>query len=780
MTGRVCLFVGLIGLTLAGPVGTLAMNSEEKLLFANGLYRRGLYELAIPEYQMLMTNEASRAMHDLAAFRLGECFRNLDRRDEAATSYEFVVDQFPGSSYRQRAAFRRAEMDWEDGRLKDGAARFEQVLAMNPPEDIESASLYYSGLCMAGIDRMDDAEKNWRRLLKQHKKSPHADYARLALAGLLERRKAGKKEAATLFEEVMKDPETPALGAEATARAGLLAYQERDMKSASRYFSELGEQYKENEWNDRIRLEAAWAYLLDGQTDRSRDTARVGLTSAPKKDRPSWLYLMANVERRSNRFDEAKKYYDELLTDSPKHELAAAAAFEACGMAYQQSDYARVLELVPLAAADRAKDLSLLAMKAGALKELDRTDEAASVYQQIIHEHPDSDRASAAAYQLALFTGEKGDYKAAAMEFEAIATRYSESSVAADALMAAASMHQRIKRPAEAIESWKRLADRFPEYAMMDEGLMGQARAEVELNRDKDAENTLHSLITDHPESQHLPEAHYLRGTLYEKKEHYEEAEFHYLRAIALKPAPSLVRQIQHRRVAVLQRQGRNEDAANLMNKLLSGGDSGELPSPLLEWLARWNLENDRAAAAEKAARKLAESGETEGWRQVGFHLAGIAALEQDKPEKALDSFRKAASFELNTRETADAYFQMGEICLEQKNPSDAVEFFSRAAERASSDSVMDIRARSYLKLGLSHEAMENWSEAGRYYLSGGVLFDDPVLTPESLYRAAGALHAQLKKAERDRVVEELRERFPESEWRIRAEERWPAIAPAQ
>jgi len=768
--------MSLLYITFAGPSAVLAMNSEEKLLFANGLYRRGLFELAIPEYQMLMTNESARPMHDLAAFRLGECYRGLDRPEEASAAYDRVVEQFPESQFLHRAAFRRAELDWQKGMLKDGAGRFEKVLELKPPADIEAAALYYLGLCQAGIDQFDAAEKNWRRMLQYYDRSPYADYVRLALAGLLEHQKGSDQETAGLYLKVIDDPETPALGAEATAKAGLLAYRNRKMDEASRYFAQLGEKYSGDEWNIRIRLESSWAFLLDGKIDEARSLAATGLADAKKQERPNWLYLMANIERNAESFAAAKKYYDEFLAAAPKHESAAAAAYEACGMAYQQAEYERVLELSVLAASDRKKELPILWMKAGALKELGRLEEAVTAYEQIVHDHPDSDRAPSAAYQLALFAEQKNDYAAAAKKFEEVAETYQKSPVAADALMAAASAYMRDKKTERAISSWKKLAAQYPDYAMLDEAYMGLARAGVELNRNEDAVKSLQSLITVYTNSRFLAEAHYLRGSLYENDAQFEEAEFHYLRAISLKPAPSLVKQIQHRRVAVLQRQGRNEDAANLMNKLLAEDNESHLPSPLLEWLARWNLENKKAAQAETAALRLAETGESPGWKQVGSFIAGIAALEQNKQEKAIEAFRTAAGYELNTRETAEAYFQLGEIALEKKKFEDAIGFYAQAAEQATSDSVMDIRARSYLKLGISYEAMENWTEASRYYLSGGVLFDDPALTPESLYRAAGALHAQLKNDERARVVTELRERYPDSEWTKRANERWPLI----
>ena len=138
------------------------------------------------------------------------------------------------------------------------------------------------------------------------------------------------------------------------------------------------------------------------------------------------------------------------------------------------------------------------------------------------------------------------------------------------------------------------------------------------------------------------------------------------------------------------------------------------------------------------AAVVLEAVGEAEGWRQIGSYIQGVASVRLKKTKQAEDAFKKAASYGLMSRETADSYYQLGLLALDEKRADDAVGYFTKAGEFATTDDTLDIRAGSYLQLGRAYESLENWSDAGRYYLSVGVLFDDPELTPESLYRAAG------------------------------------------
>jgi len=767
-------FGALLLWSLAATDPAFAMDSEERLLFANGLYRRALYDLAIPEFQALRDDPTATNLQDLAVFRIGECQRLLGNTNEAAAAYDTIITNFPQSLFAHRAAFRRAELDWIAGRQKDAMQKFQKLIALKPEADIEAAALYHLGLCQIGIDRTGDAEKSLKRMIGTHPESPYIDYARLALADIILLNDPTSNEASDLLMAISDSPASPALGAEALTKAALLRYRANDYKEAARRFSDVAAQYPKSEWTEKTRLESGWSHLLAGQIEIARAITKQGLSSAGKKDQPAWLYLKANVERRDGKLSAAAAAYDELLKLAPDHELASTAAFEACGVAWQEEQYKRVLALLDRARGPADRDLPLRWMEAGAHRALGDPTKAAAAYESIVRDHPASDRAPSAAYQLALIANERGDSVAAAAAFAAIATNYNQHAIAADALMASAAAWQKAGNTKEAEKAWSNLITLYPKYAAIDEAHMGRARAQIELERNKPAENSLQAVITTSTNRSFLAEAHYLRGTLYEKEEDFALAEEQYGLALEQEPTTSLARQIQFRRVAVLQRQDRNEEAASLMNSLIAEGTGHQLPPPLLEWLARWDLEKKLFAEAETAALLLAKNDDTQGWKLLGYFIAGTAARAQGKIDAAISAFEQAAAVNLNARENAEALFQLGQLALETKRPADAIAYFTRTADRAGTDTMMDIRARCYLQLGIAHEALGQWPDASRFYLGVGVLFDDPTLTPESLFRAAGALDAQQQTTQRDRVIAELTTRFPDSEWNRKAVERWP------
>jgi tetratricopeptide (TPR) repeat protein len=130
-----------------------------------------------------------------------------------------------------------------------------------------------------------------------------------------------------------------------------------------------------------------------------------------------------------------------------------------------------------------------------------------------------------------------------------------------------------------------------------------------------------------------------------------------------------------------------------------------------------------------------------------------------------MEAYGKSIAIEAGTREGVEAGLFLGDVAMEQKSFAGAFDFYSKSAERASADELVDIRARSYFGMGRAAAAQEKWEDAARYFMSVGLLFDDQKLVPESLYRAAEAWRKLGRTADADKALEELKTRYPGNEW---------------
>ena len=88
---QICLFC--IGLS-----ATVLFAADERLTFADGLFRRGLSEQAAAEYEAFLASPGDTAREALteARFNLASCYEQIGQHEAARRLYREVVDQAEG------------------------------------------------------------------------------------------------------------------------------------------------------------------------------------------------------------------------------------------------------------------------------------------------------------------------------------------------------------------------------------------------------------------------------------------------------------------------------------------------------------------------------------------------------------------------------------------------------------------------------------------------------------------------------------------------------------
>ncbi|HMP76520.1 MAG TPA: tetratricopeptide repeat protein [Kiritimatiellia bacterium] len=734
-----------------------AVDPVDQLQFADGLFARGLYDLAVNEYRAVAggTNASNAA---LATYRIGEARRTQGDAAAARVAYAETVERFPGQPVSLRARFRIAEDDVQAGRNKEAAAEL-KLLADHDglPPDLRASTLYFLATAHRRLNQNRDAESVLRRLLKAAPDSAHAALARVDLAHL--RIDAGAKpdEIRSLLEDAAAQTNYPRAAAEALITLGGHAFREGRFDESAGAYARYLDRHPDDPQSESVRLSAAWAFLKDNRVDRA-------LALAKRKDTPrdaAWLYLRANAERTKPDLVAARGSYEALLKQFPKAREAGAAAFELALLLVQAGDfsnaYTRARE-VPLTDENRDDLLWLLAETA---RETGRAEEALQLYDEAAAGKGATDRELGARFHAARIRQQAGEWEDASVRYRAIAALAPRHRLAADSLFASAFCQTQRAAHEEAIKDWKALLKNDDRYPALDQVYFGMAQAELALERNEPAGASLLELLKRFPGSALAAEAHLLYGSLLEQQEQFDVAEFHYAQALRKKPDPALARRIQFRRLAVLQRQGRSGEAAASLDQLIRDGAAADIPILLLDWAARWNLENTNHQQAVTAARAMAEQRVSPGWDQVAHYLAGRAFSSLDQPDEAGAAFARSAQADASTAEGLEAAWRWGEWAVNAGRWDEAQRAFDLAATRASTPETAEIRARSYYGLGRVAEGREQWMDAARQYMAVAVLYDDPVLTPQALRAAARMFERAGQPAAAAQALRELKERHP-------------------
>src|SRR4029077_538674 len=96
------------------PTTDAERSDQRQLDYANALFTRKLYDLAIPEYQKYLDDYPGRPGRANAYFSLGECYRNLNRSSNARTNLQKVLNDYGDSEFAAPAAYALAEIAFAD------------------------------------------------------------------------------------------------------------------------------------------------------------------------------------------------------------------------------------------------------------------------------------------------------------------------------------------------------------------------------------------------------------------------------------------------------------------------------------------------------------------------------------------------------------------------------------------------------------------------------------------------------------------------------------------
>ncbi len=754
------------GLLLGSLAAALAaVSPDDQLEFADGLFLRGMYDLAEGEYQALLRTATNYAKLDQALFRLAECYRNLTNPAAANLFYQRVIREFPDSPMRPKADLSRAELLIETDRPAEAAAILTPFLASRPPADLAVGARYYLGVCAAQTGDAAAAEKEFRAVLEAPGETPFASLAALDLAALFRKAGAHEDEQEKLYRRAADRPASPVAAAEAWLQLGNLEFRRERYPEASAAYGTILKDFASTPHAALVRLPAAWAAYRTGKyTDALKlaDDHGDGPESADE-----WLYLKANCQRQLLDPAAADTTYEKLIADHPKSPHAAAAAYERALIAFRGQDYAEAVRRASAVEPDASYREDLLWLLAESYVGMADTNNAVQQFRLLADAPQPGPRAGDALYRLGRLLQERGDVPGATDTFRRLAERFPRHEAAPQALIQSGYLFAQAGKFEEAVTDWTRVAREYPDHPLAEEALYQKALGELRLQREAPARETLAALLTRFPKTAYQAESRFWLATLLEKAGETGPAETELRAALALSPQPEWDRRIRYRLAGVLQKRNQLPEAADLLQGLLGTPSQEEMTPALLEWLARLRLDRNEFPQAEAAARELLANagGASADWAQVAWYLTGVARAGAGQTAPAIEAFTKAADTDARTADGARARQRLGDLLREGKQFAAAVARYQEALERANDPGLLDIKARSMYGLGRAAEDQQQWEDARRWHLGVAILFDHPDLTPECLWRAAGAFAKLGQNDRRDQTLAELAKRYPKSPW---------------
>lgn len=757
---QICVLV--VGLSAA-----LLTAADERLTFADGLFRRGFSDQAAAEYEAFLKapGEASGDILNDARFNLASCYEKLGKIDAARQLYRDVIAQSDGD--RAAASKLRLSMSLlEDGKAVEALPMLETLAVSKGSPALVEAARYRLALCYEQVNRTKDAESLYKFIAGRP--GEYAAHARLARAALVA--KAGRhEEAEALYREIMTLEADPERKQEVALTAFSNAYRAERYAIAATFAQEAGEKRLAQH---QLLLPASWAALRANRPDEARVWLAADKTVNTKPSAPR-LILEGAVATAVGDSLGAITAYERLLAEFPGDAQASSAAETMLSLRARAGDpaaflkaYERVATLIP----ERALPALMWYRLDAALQTADAAHTRAAAAWLI--EHAPAEQAAEASYRLGALEHKEKNYAAAGETWLRTAETWPTMACAGRAAFAAACAFRQAEMKDRA-EQALALALASGDNTVVPEALLLRARDALSEQDVAGASAALDEYMTRFPEGKAVAEVAYLRGLIFFNVQDFQAAIQSLGRALAVDGSNEQTPLGHARRIDAAMRQaqahhslGQNDEAAALLQPLLGMKDAEALAPTYLRWLAEFRLERAEWTEAEAAARALSsKTTATAADKVLAQTLIGRAAQGRGQPATALAAYE--AALKLSPEKTAydaEAAVGLGELRLIEGAFDKAREAFLIGIDRANMDNAegRHYRARAYSGLAAACKSLGLSAEALRANMSLIIFFDDKERVSLAFRDAIAILEAEGRTKEAERLRQELTERYGE------------------
>ncbi|MEO7168138.1 MAG: tetratricopeptide repeat protein [Chthoniobacterales bacterium] len=740
---------------------------QRQINYANALFGRKIYDLAVPEYEKFLGLYPNSADRVTALFYMGEAYRALKRTAAARTSFQSVVKEFPENELAGPASYGLAEIFFNENNYDSALPLFHRAAAKAKGSALSLSARYFEGRCLENLGRKDEARDVYQQVIEVKNPNPFRDDSRLAVGAIF--LAAGRKaDALQQFEALAGETSKASLKAEATVRAGLVALDlaqagkaDKAMTAKATALLQKGRNLPEaGRWSGIAAVGLLRLEYQAGQYEQAVADYQKSKDQVPEEVRAEMMLLAANSQRQLGHFKEAQDIYRQIIQKYPGREEAKDAQYQRLIGLYNASDPALRAEVDTFIKenpdGERSDQAKLL--KAEALyKEKDFAG-AAPLYAGLRDSKLSAKLRAESAFKLGWCYVQTKAPDQTIDAFGYFLQAFPDNSQAPSALAQRALAFQTNKQYERARSDLEQLLTSYPKAREREAALQQKALILGQMDDAKGMTTTFQQLLKEYPKSTAAAQAHYYIGkSAFEAKE--------YESAIAEMDQARKLNQEQYGTPAALRIMSsyfylKNHDAlAREVDQFYVASPNGGVPAEILEWIGLESYNANDYAAAAKYLGALSQAANVSAVKPDFWFYLGDAQMRLNQPTDAETSLQKFLESTSDPAAKAKALLALGAAKIGAHKPDDAQKI---AEEIMTLQPEGRVNAQARLLAGEVEMEKEQFEDAGKAFMSIALLYDDPEITPQALAKAAKAYEKAGKPGEAERANAQLHQKYPD------------------
>src|SRR5881392_1611452 len=568
-------------------------TDKRQLEYANALFARKMYDLAIPEYEKYLSDYVSGSGRANAYFGLGESYRLLGKNGSARTNFQKLLDESGDSEFAGPAAYALAVLAFSQKDFTAAQPLFHKAAANSKDASVALSAKYFEARCLESSKRADDALMLYLQVAEA--KSQYREDARTTAGAMLLAR-GRRTDALKQYEALATEAEKPAAKAEAAVRAGLIALDlavadrariDSAMAEKARTLLQKGRAISDSgRWKGIAQAGLLRLEYQTGQFGQVISDYKKSAEQLPDEAKPETMLLVANAQRQLGHTQDAERIYHDIIEKFPSREEAKDARYQRLINIYNSDPNAVVAEVDEFLKAnptgERADQAKLL--KAEALYKQQRFAEAAPVYEELRAVELTPKLKAEAAYKLGWCYIQLKDATHAIDALTSFLKAFPDHPQAPTVLSQRALAFQQSQNADAAITDLNLLIKNYPTAKEREAAIQQKALLLGELNREPEMAQSFQQLLKEYPKSSATAQANYYIGKAALDGKDYK-------RAITFLDAARRLNRGQYYNLATLRiilahyYLHDRKLTTTEVDGFLAAGDNTNLPPEVLEWL---------------------------------------------------------------------------------------------------------------------------------------------------------------------------------------------------
>ncbi len=307
------------------------------------------------------------ALYATVKYYDADALLNLGKKSAAAGEFEFLVNQFTWSNFRDRALYKLGLIYYEQGEYEKCRERLKTILDEYPSSSYTGSALYWIGESYSKQKKLEDAIVFLKDAIKNYPYNKYIDYSIFTLANIYEK-----------------------IG---------------DYESAVKYYDNLLSYHSDSPLATAAHIRIGLCYFKLKQYDSSvLELNNPVLKDLPDNDYSQSLYVLANSYYRLKDYKNSEKSYLEIINKYPSSEETRDAKYGLAWSYFQQKNYNDAYKIFNFLS-DGTDSIAVKSFywKAESKRYAGQDLAAFNIYQDFLKKYPDNELVTEVQFQLGVY-----------------------------------------------------------------------------------------------------------------------------------------------------------------------------------------------------------------------------------------------------------------------------------------------------------------------------------------------------------------------------------------